>query len=113
MRQLGEMETEEPMTGSFSYFAYKYWGKFPGFLSGWNYLIQYVLVGIAELTAVAAYAQYWFPTLATWKTALLFFILINAINLTAVKAYAEIEFWFSIIKVTAICAMILAGGGLL
>jgi L-asparagine transporter-like permease len=113
MRQLGEMETEEPMTGSFSYFAYKYWGKFPGFLSGWNYWIQYVLVGIAELTAVAAYAQYWFPTLATWKTALLFFIIINAINLAAVKAYAEIEFWFSIIKVTAICAMILAGGYIL
>ncbi|MCA6085025.1 amino acid permease [Candidatus Endomicrobiellum agilis] len=113
MRQLGEMETEEPMTGSFSYFAYKYWGKFPGFLSGWNYWIQYVLVGIAELTAVAAYVQYWFPTLATWKTALFFFMLINAINLTAVKAYAEIEFWFSIIKVTAICAMILVGGYIL
>ncbi|MDR0799974.1 MAG: amino acid permease [Endomicrobium sp.] len=113
MRQLGEMETEEPMTGSFSYFAYKYWGKFPGFLSGWNYWIQYVLVGITELTAVAAYVQYWFPTLETWKTALFFFMLINAINLIAVKAYAEIEFWFSIIKVTAICAMILAGGYIL
>ncbi|GHT49519.1 hypothetical protein AGMMS49990_00370 [Endomicrobiia bacterium] len=31
MRQLGEMDTEEPMAGSFSYFAYKYWGESPVF----------------------------------------------------------------------------------
>jgi L-asparagine transporter-like permease len=113
MRQLGEMSTEEPVAGSFSYFAHKYWGAFPGFLSGWSYWIQYILVGIAELTAVAAYTQYWFPTIATWKTALFFFIIINGINLTAVKAYGEIEFWFSTIKVLAICAMILVGGYIL
>ncbi|MDR3124954.1 MAG: amino acid permease [Endomicrobium sp.] len=113
MRQLGEMDTEEPMAGSFSYFAYKYWGKFPGFLAGWNYWILYVLIGITELTAVAAYAQYWFPNLATWKTALFFFVLINAVNLITVKAYGEIEFCFSIIKIIAICAMILTGGYIL
>ncbi len=32
MRQLGEMIVEEPVAGSFSHFANKYWGKFPGFL---------------------------------------------------------------------------------
>ncbi|KCY15789.1 amino acid permease family protein, partial [Acinetobacter baumannii 1288284] len=32
MRHLGEMIVEEPVAGSFSHFAYKYWGKFPGFL---------------------------------------------------------------------------------
>ncbi len=31
MRQLGEMVVEEPVAGSFSHFAYKYWGDFPGF----------------------------------------------------------------------------------
>ena len=36
MRQLGEMVVEEPVAGSFSYFSYKYWGNFAGFLSGWN-----------------------------------------------------------------------------
>jgi L-asparagine transporter-like permease len=109
MRQLGEMDTEEPMAGSFSYFAYKYWGNFPGFLAGWNYWILYAMIGVAELTAVAAYTQYWFPTIATWKTALLFFMLVNAVNLVAVKVYGEIEFWFSIIKITAICSMIFVG----
>ena len=109
MRQLGEMNTEEPVAGSLSHFANKYWGNFPGFLAGWNYWIIYVMVGIAELTAMAAYLQYWFPTLETWKTTLFFFILTNIINLSAVKAYAEIEFWFAIVKIIAMCAMILTG----
>jgi L-asparagine transporter-like permease len=113
MRQLGEMSTNEPAAGSSSYFAYTYWDKFPGFLAGWNYWVEYVLVGIAELTAVAASMQYWFPDLATWKVTLVFLILVNAINLVTVKAYGEIEFWFSSIKITAICAMILTGGYIL
>ena len=34
MRMLGEMAVDEPVSGSFSYYATKYWGPFPGFLSG-------------------------------------------------------------------------------
>ncbi len=45
MRQLGEMVVEEPVAGSFSHFAYKYWGGFAGFASGWNYWVLYVLGG--------------------------------------------------------------------
>ncbi|GHU96228.1 aromatic amino acid transporter AroP [Deltaproteobacteria bacterium] len=106
MRQLGEMVTEESKAGSFSYFAYKYWGEFPGFLAGWNYWLLYVMVAVSELTAVAAYMQYWFPGLETWVSAFLFFVLINAINLTAVKAFGEMEFWFAIIKLVALASMI-------
>ena len=46
------MVVEEPVAGSFSHFAYKYWGSFAGFASGWNYWVLYVLVAMAELTAV-------------------------------------------------------------
>ncbi len=113
MRQLGDMVAEEPAAGSFSYFAYKYWGGFPGFLSGWNYWILYVMVGISELTAAAAYMQYWVPGLETWKSALAFFLLINGINLATVKIFGEMEFWFAIIKVTAICGMIIIGSYIL
>ncbi|MDR1418688.1 MAG: amino acid permease [Endomicrobium sp.] len=113
MRQLGEMVTNEPMAGSSSYFANVYVSNFLGFLAGWNYWVEYVLVGMAELIAVAAYMQYWFPNLATWQTSLFFFLLINAINLATVKAYGEIEFWFSSIKIIAICAMILTGSYIL
>ncbi|WP_288443698.1 aromatic amino acid transporter AroP [uncultured Pantoea sp.] len=113
MRQLGEMVVEEPVAGSFSHFAYKYWGNFAGFASGWNYWVLYVLVAMAELTAVGKYIQFWWPEFPTWATAAIFFVVINAINLTNVKVFGEMEFWFAIIKVVAVIGMILFGGWLL
>ncbi|PIJ49769.1 aromatic amino acid transporter AroP [Erwinia sp. OLTSP20] len=113
MRQLGEMVVEEPVAGSFSHFAYKYWGNFAGFASGWNYWVLYVLVAMAELTAVGKYVQFWWPDMPSWITAVVFFVLINAINLTNVKIYGEMEFWFAIIKVIAVIGMIIYGGVLL
>ncbi len=113
MRQLGEMVVEEPVAGSFSHFAYKYWGNFAGFASGWNYWVLYVLVAMAELTAVGIYVQYWWPDIPTWVSAAIFFLVINAINLANVKVYGEMEFWFAIIKVAAIIGMIVFGSWLL
>jgi len=109
MRQLGEMVVQEPVSGSFSYFAYKYWGSFPGFASGWNYWILYILVSMAELTAIGHYVHFWWPEIPLWVSSLFFFIVINALNLASVKVYGETEFWFSIIKVVAIVAMIVFG----
>jgi len=113
MRQLGEMVVEEPVAGSFSHFAYKYWGNFAGFVSGWNYWVLYVLVAMAELTAVGIYVQYWWPEIPTWVSAAVFFLVINAINMANVKVYGEVEFWFAIIKVVAIISMIVFGAYLL
>ncbi|MDU4845732.1 MAG: amino acid permease, partial [Streptococcus mitis] len=87
MRQLGEMVVEEPVSGSFAHFAYKYWGPFAGFLSGWNYWVMFVLVGMAELTAAGIYMQYWLPDVPTWVWAAAFFIIINAVNLVNVRLY--------------------------
>lgn len=109
MRQLGEMIVEEPVAGSFSHFANKYWGKFPGFLAGWNYWILYVLVAMTELTAVAKYINYWWPHIPSWVSVLFFFVVITAINLTNVKFYGESEFWLAIIKVVAVISMIIFG----
>ncbi|WP_179405005.1 amino acid permease [Burkholderia guangdongensis] len=113
MRQLGEMVVDEPVAGSFSYFADKYCGHFTGFLSGWNYWVLYILVSMAELSAVGIYVHYWWPGVPTWISALVFFVVINAINLASVKSYGETEFWFSIIKVVAILGMIVFGAYLL
>ena len=109
MRQLGEMVVEEPVSGSFSHFAYKYWGSFAGFASGWNYWVLYILVSMSELTAIGMYVNFWWPSIPLWTSSLFFFLAINAINLTSVKVYGEVEFWFSIIKVVAIIAMIALG----
>ena len=113
MRQLGEMVVEEPVSGSFSYFAYKYWNPFAGFMSGWNYWVLNVLVCMAELSAIGLYVQYWWPEIPTWMSALGFFILINVINLLHVKVFGEMEFLFSIIKIAAIIGMIGFGAWLL
>ncbi len=109
MRQLGEMFVHQPVAGSFSHFAYKYWGKFPGFLTGWNYWILYILVAMTELTAVAKYINYWWPHIPAWASVLFFFIIITLINLGNVKFYGESEFWLSIIKVAAVVSMIIFG----
>ena len=113
MRQLGEMVVEEPVSGTFSHFAHRYWSEFAGFMSGWNYWVLYVLVGMAELTAVGIYIQYWWPGFPTWASAAVFFVLINLMNLSQVKVYGEMEFWFALIKVVAIVSMIAFGGWLL
>ncbi len=109
VRMLGEMSVEEPVSGSFSYYAGKYWGKFPGFLAGWNYWFLYIIVSMAELTAVGIYLQYWFPDLPQWVGALICLIIITAINLITVSAYGEIEFWMALIKISAIIFMIILG----
>ena len=109
MRQLGEMIVEEPVAGSFSHFAHKYWGGYAGFLAGWNYWVLYVLVGMAELTAVGKYIQFWWPDIPTWVSALVFFVAVNLINTLNVKFFGETEFWFAIIKVVAIVGMIVLG----
>lgn len=109
MRHLGEMVVEEPVSGSFSYFANKYWGPMAGFMSGWNYWVLYVLVSMAELSAIGTFVQFWLPELPTWITALFFFIVINAINLINVRFFGESEFLFSCIKIIAILSMIFFG----
>lgn len=113
MRQLGEMVVHEPVSGSFSYFANKYLGKMAGFMSGWNYWVLYVLVSMAELSAIGTFVQFWWPEIPTWLTALFFFILINGINLINVKFFGESEFLFSMIKIVAILSMIGFGAYLL
>ena len=80
MRMLGEMAVDEPVSGSFSYYANKYWGKFPGFMSGWNYWFNYVIVSMAELTAVGIYMNFWLPDLPQWVSALVCLIVITVAN---------------------------------
>lgn len=109
MRQLSEMMVDEPVAGSFGHFADKYCGRFAGFVSGWNYWVLYVLVSMAELSAVGVYVQYWFPDVPTWVSALGCFLIANGISMINVRAFGESEFWFSVVKVAAVIAMIVYG----
>ncbi|GAE74478.1 tryptophanase [Cutibacterium acnes JCM 18918] len=109
MRALGEMSVEHPTSGAFSYYAYRNWSPRAGFVSGYNYWFNYIAVSMAELTVVGKYVNFWFPQIPEWLSAGAFLVLITIINLTAVRAYGEFEFWFAVIKVVAILAMIVLG----
>lgn len=108
LRMMGEMSVEEPVTGGFTHFAYKYGSPFAGFLSGWNYWFLYILVSMAELSVVGMYVNRWLH-IDHWVVSFVVLIIITLINLIHVRAFGEFEFWFSLIKVLAVCGMILFG----
>ncbi len=113
MRMLGEMAVDKPVSGSFSFYAKSYWHEFVGFLSGWNYWFNYVVVSMAELTAVGIYMNYWYPDIPQWVSALACLVIITLINLINVRMYGEFEFFTAIIKVVAIIGMIVFGAYLI
>ena len=113
LRALGEMAVHEPVAGSFAAYANTYVGPLAGYMVGWGYWTYWIVVGIAEVTAVGIYMGIWFPETPQWAWALSSIILMGLINLIAVKVFGEFEFWFALIKVVAIVAMIALGGSVI
>ncbi|MET8214928.1 amino acid permease [Streptomyces hirsutus] len=113
MRALGELLLYRPVSGSFAEYSREFLGPFFGYFTGWTYWLMWIVIGMAELTAAAIYINYWFPQIPQWATALVFLIVLFGANLISVKMFGEIEFWFSMIKVTAIIGMIVIGLGVL
>ncbi|MBT1179803.1 amino acid permease [Bifidobacterium vespertilionis] len=109
VRALSEMSVEDPKAGAFSYYATRYWSKRAGFISGWNYWFNYILVSMVELSVVGKFVQYWFPGIPMWVSAVFFLMVITAANLLGVSKFGEFEFWFAIIKIVAVIAMVLGG----
>lgn len=109
MRALGELVLHRPVSGSFVEYAREFIGPWAGFASGWMYWVNWVMTGIAEITAVAIYMHKWFPDLPQWITALVALVVLVAVNLISVRLFGELEFWFSLIKVTAIVVFLVTG----
>ena len=109
VRALSEMSVEDPKAGAFSYYATQYWSKRAGFVSGWNYWFNYILVSMVELSVVGSFVNYWFPAIPQWVSAAVFLVAITAANLLGVSKFGEFEFWFAIIKIVAVVAMIIGG----
>ncbi len=61
MRALGEMAVREPVAGSFGHYATENLGPFAGFVTGWTYTLEMVIVAIADITAFGIYMGFWFP----------------------------------------------------
>nr|WP_245190373.1 amino acid permease [Leucobacter exalbidus] len=109
MRALGELAVRNPVSGSFSAYASRYISPFAGFLVGWTYTFEMFVVALADVTAFGIYMGFWFPDVARWIWVLAAVLFIAALNLISVKVFGELEFWFSLIKITAIVLMIVGG----
>ena len=113
MRALGEMAVKKPVSGSFSEYATQYIGPLAGFTTGWTYVFEMIIVALADVTAFGIYMGFWYPDVPRWIWILSLIMFLGGINLIHVKVFGELEFWLSIVKVTAIVAMILGGLGLM
>ncbi|AIS15443.1 Histidine transport protein (permease) [Pseudomonas chlororaphis subsp. aurantiaca] len=113
MRALGEMAVRNPVSGSFGHYASTYLGPMAGFLLGWTYAFEMVIVGLADVTAFGIYMGFWYPDVPRWIWVLGIVSLIGGLNLCNVKVFGEMEFWLSLLKVGAIVAMILGGFGIM
>jgi len=113
MRALGELLTYRPVAGSFATYADEFCGPFAGFVTGWSYWFMWIVTAMAELTAIGVYVRFWLPDLPQWVPALIALVLLYGSNLLAVRVFGELEFWFALIKVVTIVALILAGLGII
>ena len=73
------------------------------------YWLNWALTGIAELSAVGLYVQYWFPNMPTWATVLIALAVVLVVNLLSARAFGEFEFWAAILKVGAIVVFLVVG----
>jgi amino acid transporter, AAT family len=113
MRALGELLTYRPVAGSFAAYADEFCGPFAGFVTGWSYWFMWVLTAMAELTAIGVYVRFWLPAVPQWLPPLVALVVLYGVNLAAVRLFGELEFWFALIKVVTILALIVAGIGVI
>ncbi|OOM75626.1 amino acid permease [Clostridium sp. BL-8] len=109
MRALGELLLSNLNYHSFVDFVYEYLGDRAAFITGWTYWFCWISLAMADLTAAGLYIQYWFPSIAQWVPSLIVLVILLIMNLTTVKSFGEMEFWFALIKVVAIMALIIIG----
>lgn len=109
MRALGELLLSNTKHHSFIDFIAEYLGVKAAFVTGWTYWFCWIAIAMADLTAIGTYIHYWLPHVPNWLPELIALALLIAFNLIAVSLFGELEFWFALIKVIAIIALIAVG----
>ena len=106
---LAEMAVVHPVAGAFGVYAETYLNPWAGFSVRATYgAAQIVAIG-AEVTAAGIYMSYWFPNVPQWIWVVLASAALVALNSMQVNRLGEFEYWFAMIKVTAIIAFIVIG----
>ncbi|OMF90892.1 amino acid permease [Paenibacillus sp. FSL R7-0273] len=105
MRALGELLLSKAGYQSFTDIAEDYLGPKAAFVTGWTYWFCWIMTAMADVIAVGVYVQYWFD-IPQWIPAVICLIILLGLNLLTVKSFGELEFWFALIKVVTILALI-------
>jgi L-asparagine transporter-like permease len=106
---LAEMAVVHPVAGAFGVYAEKYLNHWAGFSVRATYGAAQIIAIGAEVTAAGIYVSFWFPNVPQWIWIVSFSAALVALNAMKVNRLGEFEYWFAMIKVTAILAFIVAG----
>ena len=106
---LAEMAVVHPVAGAFGVYAQEYLNPWAGFAVRATYGIAEIIAIGAEVTAAAIYISFWFPNVPQWIWVVLVSAGLVAVNAMQVNRLGEFEYWFAMIKVTAIVAFIIVG----
>ncbi|MGW3649588.1 amino acid permease [Streptomyces sp. NPDC000878] len=111
VRALGELVLYRPSSGAFVSYAREFLGEKGAYTAGWMYFLNWATTGIADITAVATYTHFWgmFSDIPQWVIALIALAVVLTVNLISVKIFGELEFWFAIVKVSALVIFMLIG----
>ncbi|MEI2277707.1 amino acid permease [Paenarthrobacter ilicis] len=113
MACLGELAIAYPVSGAFHIYASRSIGPATGFATAWLYWLCWAVAIGSEFTASGLLMQRWFPDVEVWVWCLIFAAVLFGLNAFSSKFFGESEFWFSIVKVGAIIALIVFGGAAL
>ncbi len=106
---LSEMAVVHPAAGSFGVYAETYLNPWAGFVVRYTYWMEQVIAVGGEAVAVGVYMTFWFPNVPVWLWSVGFSLVLLFVNSRSVKNFGTFEYWFSLIKVTAIIAFIILG----
>ncbi|MEU6010439.1 amino acid permease [Streptomyces sp. NPDC047453] len=111
LRALGELVMHRTSSGSFISYAREFFGEKAAFIAGWMYFLQWATGAVADVTAAALYVHFWsaFTSVPQWTLALIALVVVLAMNLLSVRIFGEMEFWFALVKVSALALFLVIG----
>ncbi len=114
MRTLGELLMSNLQYKSFIDFSTDLIGPWAGYFVGWTYWLCWITIGIADLSAIIYYLQFFnggepFTALQGSMISVAAILFIMGLNLVTVRLFGELEFWFALVKIIAIVVLISVG----
>ena len=114
MRAMGELLLSNLNYKSFIDLSTDLIGPWAGYFVGWTYWLCWITIGIADLSAIIYYLEFFnggqsFSAAGGLLISTVAILFVLGLNLVTVKLFGEMEFWFAMVKITAIIVLIGVG----